>query len=375
MTAARTRNRATLDVVPAVVLVLAAQGELVASSGVEWWRYAAGALGTAPLAVRRRHPFGVLVLVASGLTMLTVAGTDQFTVAHLLGLMLVSYTVASRSTPVRAGAGLTLLLTAAYASSAVAGEVPGDYLFATILLGVPWLAGWGMRWWRERADELARLASELAASREEHARLVVAAERGRIARDLHDSLAQTLNAVVIHAEAADAALGRDEGVVRHSLARIREASRDSLAETRQLLGSLRAAGDEPPSLRLADLDRLVAAYRVVGMAVEVRRRSGAPTLSPEVDAAAYRIVQESLTNARRHAPGGRVVVTIDRWADQVISLEVRNAAGCSPVRTGADGYGLMGMRERVALLGGELETVAQKGGFVVRARLPVRGRS
>jgi signal transduction histidine kinase len=250
----------------------------------------------------------------------------------------------------------------------------GDHVFATILLTVPWLAGWALRRWRERAAELERLTAQLSAERQRHARLVVAAERGRIARDLHDSLAQTLNAVVVHAEAADAARGHDEEQVGRSLERIRQVSRDALQEMRLLLGQLRGDASGVDGLpRLGDLERLVAEARSQGLSVEVEHRGEPRPLGAGVDAAAYRILQESLTNAARHAPGSTVRVCVSFGDD--LRLSVRSSMVPAPTAARRSGYGLLGMRERAALVGGELTTGPDGGDFLVTARLPVERAS
>jgi signal transduction histidine kinase len=332
-------------------------------------------LATAPLALRRRYPSAVLAATLVALSVLSVQGSDSFSVAQLLGLMLATYTVANREPPLRAGVGLGAALAAAYVNSAAApGEAVGDHVFATILLTVPWLAGWALRRWRERAAELERLTAQLSAERQRHARLVVAAERGRIARDLHDSLAQTLNAVVVHAEAADAARGHDEEQVGRSLERIRQVSRDALQEMRLLLGQLRGDASGVDGLpRLGDLERLVAEARSQGLTVEVEHRGEPRPLGAGVDAAAYRILQESLTNAARHAPGSTVRVCVSFGDD--LRLSVRSSMVPAPTAARRSGYGLLGMRERAALVGGELTTGPDGGDFLVTARLPVERAS
>ncbi|RHW26635.1 sensor histidine kinase [Nocardioides immobilis] len=367
MTISRTSR---VDAVLAAALLAAGQVDVWTTGGVDGRRAAAIAvLATAPLAWRSRAPITVVLVGVGALTLLTARGEDQFTVAQLLGLMLATYTVSALRPARTAALCVTAVVFAALTNSAAAGSrTPGDYVFPLILLGVPAAAGASLRQWRRRSEELRQLTEELLAEREAHAKLVVAAERGRIARDLHDSLAQSLSAVVLHAEAGEGALGRDDERVATSLARIQEVGRSSLAETRQILGALRQEDDAVGQPRLDQLDQLLQRYRAAGLSVALDATADRTPVSSAVEAAAYRIVQESLTNVLRHSSCRQASVMV-RGGDG-LEIEVCDAGPGAYDDGGPAGFGLLGMRERAELLGGELVAGPHGSGWRVRARLP-----
>jgi signal transduction histidine kinase len=240
-------------------------------------------------------------------------------------------------------------------------------VFPLILLGVPWAAGRALRRWRERTEELRAVTAALREERAWHAELAVAAERGRIARELHDSLAQSLNAVVVHTEVAEASLGRDDQQVVRSLDRIGAVARDSLAETRQLLDALRDQR-ERESPRIEQLQALVDERRREGLDVDLHVDGCADGLSPAVEAAVYRIVQESLANVAAHSASRRPRVDVG-LGDQV-TVRVEDDGPAVDRAWSRQGLGLLGMRERAVLLGGSFRAGGQGEGFVVEASIP-----
>jgi signal transduction histidine kinase len=190
---------------------------------------------------------------------------------------------------------------------------------------------------------------------------------------MHDVLAHSLGVIVVQAEAADDALGRDPGAVHGGLQAISSTARQSLAEVRQVLGNLRSGASGAPSLD--DLPALLDAYRSAGLDVEFRVTGRPVDVAPEVGATAYLIAREALTNVLRHAAGAPAVLEI-RYAEDSIAVEVRDRG---PGRAGSEhgdegaavGHGLLGIRERAALVSGEVECGdATDGGFRVLARLP-----
>jgi signal transduction histidine kinase len=212
-------------------------------------------------------------------------------------------------------------------------------------------------------------------TREEEARRRVADERVRIARELHDVVAHHITLVNAQAGVAHHLLRTDPEAAYEALAHIKETSRTALDELRATVGLLRQTDDQPASREplpgLADLDRLVTSFRQSGLPVEVGCDKEQHRLAPAVDLTAYRIVQEALTNAHKHAPGRPVHLTLDYGAD-ALSITVANEAADTRVDAPGTGHGLIGMRERAATVGGTLTAGPEPhGGFLVRAELPL----
>jgi signal transduction histidine kinase len=198
----------------------------------------------------------------------------------------------------------------------------------------------------------------------------VAIERGRIARELHDVVAHNVSMMVVQAGAAERVLAGEQPHVRDALEAIAHTGRQTVDEMRTLLGVLRAAAPLAPQPGLADLEQLVDGVREAGLPVTLRIEGDPRPLPQAADLSAYRIVQEALTNALKHAGPARADVVV-RFEAGAVTLEVRDT-GTGAGQGGGTGHGLVGMRERVAMFGGELEALpAPGGGFAVRARLPV----
>lgn len=228
---------------------------------------------------------------------------------------------------------------------------------------------------RERREHAVALRSQEVAE-------AVVAERLRIARELHDMVAHSIGIIAIQAGAASQVIGTRPAEAGEALRAIEATSRETLSGLRRTLVALRQADHDPdtagrargtlaPSPGLADIDRLAAATGDAGVRVEVRRSGEERAVPADIDLSAFRIVQEALTNVVRHAGTGRCRVLID-YGDEELSVEIvddgRGAAEHGP----AQGFGLVGMRERVALLSGELSAGPRpEGGFRVKARLPL----
>jgi signal transduction histidine kinase len=246
--------------------------------------------------------------------------------------------------------------------------------FAVLLPGVVGI------WVRTRAELLAALrerAERAEAERELMTKDAVLSERTRIAREMHDAVGHRVSLMVLQAGAIEMAAG-DRDRVATLAEQAQAAGRQALDELRQAVGVLRSGEQDSlddaaplaPQPGLDDLERLVKECRTAGMAVELHSPA-ALSVDPVTSRAAYRIVQEALTNAGKHAPGAPVTVTVDR-GEQELVVRVRNGAGGPVDDVPGGGFGLIGLRERVRTLGGRFRTEPRlDGGFEVEAGLPV----
>jgi signal transduction histidine kinase len=212
---------------------------------------------------------------------------------------------------------------------------------------------------------------------EERTRSAVAQERARIARELHDVIAHCVSVMTVQAGAARLLLDEEPQSARQSLLAVEDTGRQTLGEMRRLLGVLRR-DMAPPSLApqpgLADLDGLLARCRQAGLRVELRVEGEPAALAPGVDLAAYRVVQEALTNAIKHAGPARAQVSV-RYDADTLALEIADD-GRAKSKNGGHGHGLIGMRERVGVYGGDFDAGPRTGGgYAVRVRLPLEPRS
>lgn len=368
---------AARDLAPVMLLVPAGQVEvwLVDATATGAWLTL---LGTAPVALWRSAPLTGLVIGTVPLWWLTLHRSEDFSFASLLSLLLLSYAVA-RSRPVgTAATGLVVALGGATTNSVSApGVEPGDVLFPILLVGGPWAAGRAVRVWQQRAETMERLTVELRKERNQTARLAAAAERARIARDLHDSLAQVLQSVVVNAEAAEASLSGDGSQALASVRRVQQAGRQALDDAREAVGLLRHDDDHDHAVRsegtdgLPGLATLLAGFADAGLTVRVRGTLETTSLPPAVEATAYRVAQEALTNVLRHAGADQADLYLACSGDH-LRLEVTDR-GQGPDSRPRSGFGLRGMAERVAALGGRLEHGPGRDGrgYVVRVALPL----
>jgi signal transduction histidine kinase len=336
------------------------------------------ALGSFPLLARRRAPLAVFALTATASVALTSLGYPPGpplgpTVAlFFLGLD----PAATRARPQLAAATVAgffaLHVTAAGLAQDEFPLVP--LLVGALVWGGAWVIGDRVRQRRARMAELQDRVLRAEHETERERRLAAAEERTRIARDLHDSAGHAINVILVQAGAARLLQEQDPTRARAALETIEEVARETLGEIDQLVRALREDGSaeggvvEPPP-GLAALDALAERHRASGLAVVVRVDGARRQLAPGVDRAAYRILQEALTNAARYG-GGSAEVDI-AYGRQALELNVTNptSRGAPP----AHGHGIVGMRERTALLGGDFEVSADNGLFRVRARLPYSG--
>jgi signal transduction histidine kinase len=339
--------------------------------------YVLALLHTLPLAVRRRFPYGVLAIsVASGLAV-AMLGLSPV----LLGpaILVPVYTVAAyRDRP-----GSLVALAAVETGVAVVQLTPGGtgvatWLGNTLVLAAAWLLGHFVHDRRVYAAELEQRTAQLEEARQELARRAVAEERLRIARELHDVVAHSMSVIAVQSGVGAHVAASQPEEARKALVAIQATSRSALNELRRLLGVLREEGEPQGSLApapgLAGLDALLVQMGEAGLAVRLRVEGARAQVPAGVDLSAYRIVQEALTNVLKHAAAARAQVVIG-YGDKEISIEVtddgRRAAPKAAVDPLGTGRGLTGVRERVAMLGGDFEVGRQPdGGFRVAARLP-----
>jgi signal transduction histidine kinase len=252
-------------------------------------------------------------------------------------------------------------------------ESVGDYFWSLITFSVAWIIGFALGQRLRETDVTKRLAEQAELEREEQARLAVAEERARIARELHDVVGHSVSVMTVQASAVRRLLEPDQDKEREALLVVEQTGREALAEMRRMVGVLRRPEEAPalaPQPSLEHLDQLLANTREAGLSVELRIEGTPTELPPALDTTAYRIVQEALTNAVKHANAGRAEVLV-RYGNGTVELVISDDGSGNGDGDGS-GHGLVGMRERVSVYGGELEAGPQAGGgFRLRATLPV----
>lgn len=346
--------------------------------------YAAAALAMAvPLAWRRVAPVAVLASVFVPLLAMALAGWRIESSYVMLVLLVAFSAVGAYSERRRAVIGLligfallALVMVFEHLVDSVNAEPPiaGDFVFLGAILGVVWMLAVALRERSQRAGELQERADRLEREQEEQARAAVAEERARIARELHDVVAHSVSVIAVQTGSIRHRLRSERPAEAAELSGVEQTARQALAEMRRMLGLLRA-DDEGLSLApqpgMDEVPRLVEQMRETGLDVELQIEGDLRPLAPGVDLAAYRILQEALTNVMKHAGPSHARVAV-RFGERAVELEVvDDGRGLSAGHNGG-GHGLVGMRERVALYGGSLQTgPGADGGFVVRASLPI----
>jgi signal transduction histidine kinase len=322
-----------------------------------------GMLTAAGVAVRRRYPTAVGVGAAL-VAVIAAAFWPSTTVAWGVAWIACMYALAVWSR--RFWLGLAVYVAAGLAALPVDPSWTGSVFFIVVSSIVLVLVHSVVRD-RERRAQLAERERDLAA------REAVVEERARIARELHDAIAHSVSLIVIQAGAERRVL--DEGdSTREVLETIEHTGREALTEMRRLVGMLRTDAGEPlaPQPALDDLPRLLEQVRASGLAVELHVEGDRRELPVGVELSAYRIVQEALTNALKHADGTQAVVHV-RYGPDALELEIVDDGAASATSAAGGGHGLVGMRERVALYGGRLDAGRRAaGGYGVRVLLPIR---
>jgi signal transduction histidine kinase len=329
------------------------------------------ALASLPLAGRRVAPLPVLGTVTFATSALYAFG---YGLGPPVGFAIALYSFAENRDETRSRTwtvALVLSVVVLLGPHVVMREFAPELLLGAAVWAAAWFAGDRARLRRERLAELEERALRAEREAERERRLAAAEERTRIARDLHDSAGHAINVILVQAGAARLLQEQDPERSREALETIEEVARDTLGEIDQLVRALREDGSsevvEPPP-GLAALDTLAERYRTTGMAVTVTVDGVRRPLAPGVDQAAYRILQEALTNAARHG-NGSAEVGID-FGRNMLELTVTNPAPAGAIADDGGGHGIVGMRERAHLLGGSLDASVANRRFQVHVRLP-----
>jgi signal transduction histidine kinase len=338
---------------------------------------------TLPLVWRRRRPLAVGLTTGLATGVYGFAHYPDLAMPIAIGGVVGMYSVAAwggRRAALLAGAVAAVVVVVVMAVPRTDADVV-DAAFVSLSLAGAWVLGDRARVQRALAAELRERALRLERDRAEDARQAVASERARIARELHDVVAHHVSMMVVQAEAGPVAVATEPARAAGAFEAIAATGRQALVEMRRLLGVLRSDGDQVPSLApqpgLAEVPSLVEQVGRAGLRVELVVEGAQVPLPAGVDLSAYRIVQEALTNAVKHGGPGRARVLV-RYGEDDLRLRVvdEGRAGGPAPDDGRAGVGLVGMRERVHLFGGELHAgPGPGGGFTVDARLPIGGQS
>jgi signal transduction histidine kinase len=373
----RGRRSLAFDLALAVVATAIELAQVIGEPGTTSGAALAFAvLAGGALALRRRTPLAVLATTLVATAAIVALGDDPAGVSVLIAL----YTTAALC-DLRVSLG-ALALTAATGAALSAGsvEAPGRQTSAAsgaVIVVVLTVGIWGLGAYaqtqRRYRRELQKRAASAERERDQQARIAVHEERASIARELHDIVAHSVSVMLVGVRGARDVLRSSPDVADDTLARVERSGEQSLAELRRILALLREpehAAESRPQPSLAQLQALVADYRAAGLPVRLELVGEPMPLPGGVELSVYRIVQEALTNALKHSNPGSVTVTL-AFRDAGLELEVVDDGTPTP-GAATTGQGIIGMRERVALLGGQLETGQREaGGFRVAARLPL----
>jgi signal transduction histidine kinase len=367
------------------VLGIAAMLELIigrdspgAPSTTLWFAVPAVAVMVLPLFTRRRFPFAAPAaywLLATALTF-----DDGLLIPFMVSLfpigMASSFLLGNLRDVRKAWIGLAIVLggitTVVYN---IPGHLTAELVFVPVNFGISWAAGFALRERAEKAEAAEMRATQAEREREAAARVAVAEERARIARELHDIVAHAVSVMVLQVGAVRHKLPDGLAEDRDALKDVERAGRTALAEMRRLLAAIRPDGDKAelvPQPGLDGLDSLLQQIGRAGLPVELHVDGKPFPLPRGIELSAYRIVQEGLTNALKHARATDADVTVRYWPDE-LEIEVRDNGQGSATSDGL-GHGLVGVRERVKIYGGEMTAgAASGGGFVLSTRLPISG--
>ena len=364
------------DAAVAAAVIVAGVVEVLTSSAVSGPR-GAGALLVAAMGalvyLRRTHTLAAALAlpVFVAVNSVYVVDVDDL-LAVFFPLLMLAYAGGAYAEPRESRATLAVLLAAVVMVGVIDSTGVGNVFFPAAIVLLCWFVGRDVRTRTRLAAELHEGAARVAEQRESEARQAVAEERRRIAREMHDVVAHSVSIMVVQAAGARQILPIDPGRAEEAAVRIGRAGRDALAEMQLLVGALESVRPGAPVPSLEALPALVEHARHAGLEVALSVR-GVPRALPQgAELAAYRVVQEALTNAIKHAGCARTEVAI-AWGERALELHVADRGdGAAPHRIEGAGHGLVGMAERVRSLGGVLSAGPRDGGgFEVRASIPV----
>lgn len=359
------------------------------STSDAWWSTAFMLTQTLPLTLRRRYPFVVFAVIGVSAIVYDLLSIPPDPNTAIFALLLAIYSVSAY-----ARRPLALAAAAITGAAFVGLNLPGiadQEDFASLanqilLLGGAWVVGQNTRYRRRQAELLHERAARIEREQLARERMAALEERTRLAREIHDVLAHSVSVIAVQAGAARSVAERRPERAREALGAIEEVSKQTMTELRRTIGALRGPVDDPamrPAPGLKDLDELVEQVRGTGVDVDASFIGERRELPASVDLSAYRILQEALTNAIKHAgpTTARLQIAYEPgWLELVISDDgptTRRHPGPDVGGNGSSdgGKGLMGIRERVSILGGSFEAGPKDHGFEVRARLPIDARN
>ena len=350
------------------------QGKKNGPQGPLWFDVLAAVVFVVPFFFRRRYPFAgpsAVAVVICAIAFVDVKFINDDPVMFMSG-MAAGFLFGMLGSWREAGAGLAVLYGVIGIVGHQQGDHAGDFLWPAMVFGICWAVGFGLSHKFREAEEARERATRLERERAEQARVAVAEERARIARELHDIVGHSVSVMTVQAAGVRRLLDPDQDREREALMVVEQTGREALAEMRRLVGVLRRPEEAPalaPQPSLEHLGKLVEQAREAGLPVELRVEGSPVQLAAGLDLTAYRLVQEGLTNAIKHARAQSAEVLV-RYHDGHVELTVTDdGSGDGGGESG--GHGLVGMRERISVYGGRLEAGPQpEGGYRLHARLP-----
>jgi signal transduction histidine kinase len=376
------RRSFAFDVALALIATAAELGQVIGAAGTPRpLAIVLAVLAGGALVLRRRAPLAVLATTLAAGVAIVALGDEPSGLSMLIALYSTAALCERRVSLAALAPTLVVVVVLSVATAGVEGRdtsALGGAIIAAVLTAGIWGLGAYAQTRRRYLRELQERAASAEREREQLARIAVHQERASIARELHDIVAHSVSVMLLGVRGARDVLRSSPDVADETLARVELSGEQSLTELRRILALLREpeqTAESHPQPSLAELNELVAGYRAAGLAVRLEV-IGEPTPLPTgVELSVYRIVQEALTNTVKHSKPTDVTVTL-AYQGASLELEVVDDGKSTPPGATASGQGLIGMRERVALLGGELEAGPREGGgFRVAARLPVAGEA